>query len=417
MFSFHCRRVGPSPSRVLVEKRGSAAALSLMLLVVLTLFGLGALAVSNIEIQSASKYKAERQAFYAAEAGVARARRQLHSADSWQEGFAAMTGVTLEYSTSAGVTDDQVADWTTTQPAPVTNAQRIRWSSIALGSEAYSVMAAGVDGNGAALSTARVRFVSTGTAGTPVASKTVEVVAVMRDGDIPTVRGAVSASSNLASLGTLTVDGRNHDEDGVLISPGGSGTFAISTTQTFNQGGSSYVGGTDSGGTDHAPALPADPSVIEENFAGTVPTTPDEVMGGDDKGWPEGSLKSIAQSGLNGGQYVTDPSNLTFPLSGVTYVELPTSGPGQTWQSIDFGSPPNHSSGVLVVHNSATNAMIKDLMTGTFKGLLIADDVDKVHSNYNGAVFVLTTAPSGGNCLGNGTGTIVYGLQALESAV
>jgi hypothetical protein len=48
----------------------------------------------------------------------------------------------------------------------------------------------------------------------------------------------------------------------------------------------------------------------------------------------------MAQSGKNGGQYTTNPGTLTFPLAGVTYVELPNGG---LWQSIDF----QNSSGVL----------------------------------------------------------------------
>lgn len=58
-------------------------------------------------------------------------------------------------------------------------------------------------------------------------------------------------------------------------------------------------------------------------------------MAGPAMGYPEGTLKQIAMGGVDGSQYVgpdtsppSGPGDLTFPLRGVTYVEL---GLGQTW--------------------------------------------------------------------------------------
>jgi hypothetical protein len=116
----------------------------------------------------------------------------------------------------------------------------------------------------------------------------------------------------------------------------------------------------------------------------------------------------MAQSGANGGQYVTASASLTFPLSGVTYVELAS---GDIWQSMDFGN----SSGVLIVHNSSTNAAIKNLNSGTFKGLIVADDIEKIHIQIIGAVIALGSSPSG-NCIGNGSGEILYSSAALTQA-
>ncbi len=92
---------------------------------------------------------------------------------------------------------------------------------------------------------------------------------------------------------------------------------------------------------------------------------------------------------------------LTFPLSGVTYVEM---GVGQTWQSMSFGT----STGILVVHNATTSSIIKNLNSGIFKGLLIADDVDKIHCDILGAVVVLTSSSPSGNCIGNVSGHVKY---------
>lgn len=214
------------------------------------------------------------------------------------------------------------------------------------------------------------------------------------------VRAGVSANTSVSISGTLIIDGREHDQNGNLIPS--SGTLGISTTSTLHQIGNAHVGGTDDS-VDYVPSDPVNPSVVETGavWPNGFPNTPDKVMGGDSAGYPEGTLKSIAQSGFNGSQYVTNPSSLTFPLHGVTYVEM---GWGQTWQSMDFGN----SSGILVVHNSSTNSKIKDLNSGTFKGLLIADDVDKIHCDILGAVVVLTSSPPSGNVIGNGNGSIKY---------
>ena len=105
---------------------------------------------------------------------------------------------------------------------------------------------------------------------------------------------------------------------------------------------------------------------------------------------------------------MTDPVNLTFPLSGVTYVERPGS---DGWENIDFGT----STGVLVVHNSTTESWMKGLNTGTFKGLIIGDDVNLIHATILGAVISLTTNPQG-YTIGDGSGAILYSSAALQQA-
>ncbi len=253
------------------------------------------------------------------------------------------------------------------------------------------------NGTDTSLSTGQIRITAGGSS-----DETADTVVVLAQ--LPTippgVHGGITANSTVRTLGNLTIDGRDHDMNGVLIA--GQGTMGVSTTQTFDQGGSSAGGGT-SGGVDFTPSDPADPAIIEENATYTFPATPDDVFG-----YTAGTLKAMAQSGANGSQYVTNPSSLTFPLSGVTYVELSS---GSTWQSMDFGS----SSGVLVVHNSSVNATIKNLNSGTFKGLIIADDIEKIHMTLIGAVVSMTTSPSG-NCVGNGSGEVLYSSEALLQA-
>lgn len=253
-------------------------------------------------------------------------------------------------------------------------------------------------GTDSTLGPARVRIRGSGTSGAVHDTAVVVAIVPFWPGDVD---GAITANSTVRTLGSLVVDGRDHDMSGTLVA--GQGTKGVSTTQDLSQGGGSKVGGTGPTGTDHAPGKPAHADVVEEYKAGPFPANPDAVLG-----YPTGSLKAIAQSGVNGGQYVTNPASLTFPLSGVTYVELPA---GDTWQSMDFGT----SEGVLVVHNNTTDAKIKTLNSGTFKGLLIADDIEKIHTTILGAVVSLTTSPSG-NCIGNGTGDVLFSREAVHRA-
>jgi len=219
------------------------------------------------------------------------------------------------------------------------------------------------------------------------------------------IKGIISTNNDINALGTLVIDGRNHDKNGNLIT--NSGIYGIWTTGTFSQGGSVTVGGTDqTTNIDYSPTNPADSKIIKTNqtWAGGYPSSPDELLGGEQEGFPEGKLKSLAQSGISGSQYVTDPSTLTFPLQGITFIE------GSYGTS---GSASIEGEGILIVHNSALDAILKNA-TDTFKGLIIADDIDKFKGNLIGALVGLTPAPASGNCIGNGSGTILFSEEALK---
>ncbi|MFQ5553705.1 MAG: hypothetical protein ACE5EW_08355 [Thermoplasmata archaeon] len=236
------------------------------------------------------------------------------------------------------------------------------------------------------------------------AASSIQVVVQRAPAIPPGARAAVTTNGPAATNGNLLIDGRDHDVNGKYLT-GDPGTYGIFTAGSYFQGGSSDVGGTDTGGFDHVPAQPADPAVIEDNYTGSMAATPDEAMGYS----TEGALESLAQSGVNGSQYVTDPASLTYPLSGVTYVELPCGG---TWVPANIDGE-----GILVVHSDCYDAVIKNLNIGTFKGLLMADDIVHIHTTIIGAVVSLTTAPSSGNVIGNGSGQVLYSRQALANAM
>lgn len=243
----------------------------------------------------------------------------------------------------------------------------------------------------------RVRITAAGQTGSAVAT----AVVLASVPSVPMgVHASITANATVRELGNLQTDGRDHDLDGNVIPF--AGTFGVSTKQIVIQGGSSDIGGTFDG-LDYAPSHPAHPSVLEEYATYDFPDTPDKVFG-----YAEGTLKAMAQSGANGGQYATDPATLAFPLSGVTYVELPSD---VTWQSMDF----LQSSGVLIVHNAAGDAKIKNLNGGVFRGLIIADDIEKIHSRILGGIVAMAETPSG-NCIGNGSGEVLYCSAALVEA-
>lgn len=233
-------------------------------------------------------------------------------------------------------------------------------------------------------------------------------VAYVPMGFVPaTVKAAITTNNPIKTLGDLTVDGRDHLVDGSFVP--NSGTLGVWTTSTLTQSGNSKIGGTYSG-IDYTPSKPGSSDVIATNqtWPGGYPGTPDSILGGAIKGYPEGTLKTIAMSGVGGSQYVTDPSLLTSPFRGVTYVELPSGG---LWQSMDVSG-----TGLLIVHNTDKNAAMKNLDSGTFTGLVIADDVVHIHSTIIGGLICLSPAPSEGNCIGNGTGDVYFSTEAITRA-
>ncbi len=215
----------------------------------------------------------------------------------------------------------------------------------------------------------------------------------------------VSTNNNILTLGNITIDGRDHTADGTVVP--GEGTYGIWTTKTYTRGGASKIGGTYDT-VDYKPSNSPDPSIIAENQTwpgGTPPTTPEQVITNLPNGF---SLKEYAQSGDWGSQYVNDPSLLTYPLSGVTYVELPS---GVPWEAADI-----QGSGILIVHNDNVNAILQNTKNN-FTGLIIGDDIVHLHSNIIGAVVSLTENPSEGNTVGNSSGSILYSKQVLDNTL
>lgn len=392
------RKSPPDSSRSLRSlntEEGVVLAITLLVMVLLSALGAALLSLSVAEF-SASRLSENRvQALHLAEAGQAYARRAL----------------SLNLDLNSDGINDQIQIFTNNQP--------ITWDSTAQ----LASLQPGASGSVTIVrhATDPDLAVITSTATFGHATKTVEPTVKRNPSGSPAVRGALTTNGPVATNGTITIDGRDHDIDGVLIM--NNGTKGVFTASTYKQKGSSRVGGTDresdpSFPMDYYATKPGNPLVIETTVGPTdpawdiaatsaietMPTTPDALMG-----YSAGTLKGVALSGMNGSQYTTDPSTLTFPLSGVTYVELPS---GQVWQDIDFGD----SSGILIVHNLNRDALIKNLNSGLFRGLVVADDLVHIHMTIIGAVVSLTELPSQGNVIGNGSGEILFSQEALANA-
>jgi hypothetical protein len=219
-------------------------------------------------------------------------------------------------------------------------------------------------------------------------------------------KAAITTNNNIITLGNLTVDGRDHNIDGTVVVPG-EGTLGIWTTSTFTRSGASKIGGTHLN-IDYAPSKTPDPNITADNqtwASGLPPNSPDDVI----NDLPFNiTLKEYAKSGDFGSQYVNDPALLSYPLKGVTYVELPSGG---SWTDSNIDG-----SGILIVHNDQVDAIIKNTYNN-FTGLIIADDIVHLHSNIIGAIISLTQNPSEGNTIGNSSGSILYSKAALSNSL
>jgi len=241
----------------------------------------------------------------------------------------------------------------------------------------------------------------------------------------PFIRGAWTANADLNNtISDMYIDGRDYNLD-LTINPG-QGTYAVSSSTGFTNVDGAEIGGTTVGDVDVS--FTTDPNVwgdvIEQNAAwlGSFPTTPDEILG-----YPEGTLIAIAQSGVNGSQYVLDPGSkidsddLNFPLTGVTYVEI-TDGIEGKFKFLDV-SAATPDQGILIMHGPSASSRVKEIArsekesTIPFVGLMITDYSFHHHIDILGAVLQLSpNLEDEKNCNGNQDHWVYYSSAAIEGA-
>jgi hypothetical protein len=235
----------------------------------------------------------------------------------------------------------------------------------------------------------------------------------------PVVRGAWTGNANLNNtISDMYIDGRDHDLNQNLIPT--TGKFGVSTSTAFTNVENTEIGGTNNF-VDYPMTYPEVPEVIEENYdwGGEFPLSPDEILG-----YPEGTLKAVAQSGEYGSQYLLNPADddsrilgLTYPLSGVTYIEI-TNG-----TEYELHLEQNGNSGIVVVHNSDRTSKLKGVMfdkdnsDGLLTGLLITDYSFHHHIDILGSVILLSpNLETSISCNGNKDHWVYYSSEAIEIA-
>ena len=235
----------------------------------------------------------------------------------------------------------------------------------------------------------------------------------------PVVRGAWTANANLNNtISDMFIDGRDHDLSLNLIPK--TAKFGVSTSTVFVNVENAAIGGTNNK-IDYPMTFPEIPEVIEENYNwdGHFPESPDEILG-----YPEGTLKAAAQSGQYGSQYRLNPpmngnfiAGLTYPLSGVTYIEI-TNG-----KEYELKLEQNGNSGIIVVHNSDRTSKLKgvkyekDNSDGLLTGLLITDYSFHHHIDILGSVLQLSpNLETDKNCKGNKDHWVYYSSEAILNA-
>ena len=233
----------------------------------------------------------------------------------------------------------------------------------------------------------------------------------------PIVRGAWTANGDLNNtISDMFIDGRDHDLSLNIIPE--TGVYGVSTSTDFINLEDAAIGGTNNL-IDYPMTFPEDPAVIEENYDwdGGFPDSPDEALG-----LPEGTLKAAAQTGEYGSQYLLNPdddidNDLTFPLSGVTYIEI-TDGKDR-----EIKLQQNGNSGILVFHNDDTNSIVKGIKyeTGTsdglLTGLLMTDYSFHHHINVLGSIVMLSpNLETSKNCNGNKDHWAYYSSEAIGNA-
>jgi len=237
----------------------------------------------------------------------------------------------------------------------------------------------------------------------------------------PIVRGAWTANATLNNtISDMYLDGRNHDLSLNLIPE--TGTFGVSSSTNFTNVDDAEIGGTNNG-VDYPMTFPEDPAVIEENYNwdGGFPESPDAILG-----YPEGTLKAAAQSGEYGSQYLLVPGGtktidadlLTYPLSGITYIDVPNASDDMT-----FLFEQNGNSGILVFHSDDGTSRMKGVKfdkktsDGVFTGLLIGDYTFHHHHNVLGAIILLSpNLEDSKNCNGNKDHWVKYSTESVVSA-
>ncbi len=231
---------------------------------------------------------------------------------------------------------------------------------------------------------------------------------------------ALTSNSSTELSGNITIDGRNHDIDGNLDSNNGNtgacdenkpAVTLTDSTKYIDDKGSVALNG-------HSDYASGDPEYTTKD-EGIVYVTPEHVLG-----LEPGDLDSAIQDAAT---YVTPDT-----LSGLVYVN-------GDYGAGEAGGNEVNGTGILIVHNPLFNprehdpadplydsakvsdpayapANLGNINGGTFRGLIIADKIERINGNIDifGAVVSLSEIDI--TLVGTGTAQILYSCSALQEA-
>jgi hypothetical protein len=192
--------------------------------------------------------------------------------------------------------------------------------------------------------------------------------------------------------GNISIDGREWDTLGTAAV--GNGVPGIFTCDSIVLAGSAAVGGPS---LDSAPPSPKGAragSVLNWGDSTTFPRLPETILGVD-----SGALDTFKTP-----PPWSPPWN--FTCNGIVY-----------WDTV----PPNCNQltlsgrGIFICHNAKYTTVLKNVH-GSFKGIIIADRIDKINSgmDFLGAIFTLSR-DSISNIYGNGNPTLRYSSQIVNT--
>jgi len=372
--------------------KGMIMVLGLLLLVVLTIIGISAVSMGIFDVKISANHDAANQVFYSSDAGLEDARSRFDATaptpvvdnepdnPNWtvaigtqerynQKGLSGITRldkistdldyfVTIKHKLNAS---NQTLKWGDA------NGDGISEENTTTGVSIYVITSEGLskEGSKKTLQTEVIRLVAQ-----------------------PKVWTAVGANGSINTIGNFNADGRNYDPDGLTPLCDGNGSTGLSTRTTVSLGGSSAIGGTVNG-VDYAPPSKGlgDPGVVKENSTWSQMTSVDNALG-----LPEGTLKSLAQAN---GTYYTNSGQVPSTIHGVTYVEG------------DFSTA--DGDGILIVAGNLGN------FHGTFKGIIIAQSLNKANGNSLIVGSVLTLSTASADVL-NGTCDILFSRQRVQAS-
>jgi Tfp pilus assembly protein PilX len=403
--------------KTLNNEKGIALVIALMVLAAVTMMGIAAILTSTLDMQIAGNERTGIQAQYAAEAGLAEsiARLNLGTGDAkymgtpttpspWPAVWANNPNATYKgwgkgFKGEIKSTDNKVL-------FNYTVAVRLKEHKNGGNWVAFYNRTSGFTKSPYITGGSPVYYVeSTGSSGNYRSKVVLEVTKDIYDYK---VNGGFTANGNITLKGSSLIDGTQHTETGA---PGGSCTFS---NLTGSQPGISTEGSTVTNVGNKSTVTPA-----AQTGVAYAPQAPWDVLGLSQSQFDSifTNVQPLSYAGARSGELYLKGVGTYNPTSlagsGILVVHNPAFVPGECVKGVwDGACDTGETSPCNRCATSKAPAKL-DANTGTFKGLIIADQV-WLRGNVSiiGAVVSLTSAET--EATGAGNPTVLYSCEAIE---